>query len=322
MRHLLSLVLATVAFPSVASAIPANEPLKIVNTLDDFERAWKATEALPDNQRIGAFRTQFEAILPGFYDPKRVADFVSSDRYSEMILKGLKDYPAKRAEIQKVGQLFEGMAIPARQQFEATFGPMTGYPPIYIVDSFGEFDGGTRDLSDGSHLMFGADVIATIYKGIPIKPFVQHELFHLLHARSFGDCAPIYCNLWSEGLATYVAATLNPGADDAAIGLTLPEPIRPMVDPRFGEAVCAVKARLDSEKPEDYAPLFYGSKRLPGFPPRMGYYIGYRVAQDIGRTRDLKRLAALKPAEVRPLIDASLDGMASCDDKSPPVERG
>ena len=41
-----------------------------------------------------------------------------------------------------------------------------------------------------------------------------------------------------------------------------------------------------------------------------------------GKTRDLKTLAALKPAEVRPLIIASLDGMATCDEKTAPVERG
>jgi hypothetical protein len=30
-----------------------------------------------------------------------------------------------------------------------------GYPPVYLVHSFGEFDGGTRSLPQGTRLMFG-----------------------------------------------------------------------------------------------------------------------------------------------------------------------
>ena len=51
---------------------------------------------------------------------------------------------------------------------------------------------------------------------------------------------------------------------------------------------------------------------IDGFPARMGYYLGYLGAADLGKTRSLKQLAALKPAEVKPLIDASLDRMADC----------
>jgi uncharacterized protein YjaZ len=189
---------------------------------------------------------------------------------------------------------------------------MRGYPPIYLVVSFGEFDGGTRDLADGSHLMFGADVIDQIYKSTPIKPFIEHELFHLMHHRKFPECKTVWCNLWEEGLATYVASKLNPGADDIALSLTIPQPIRPAVEAKKTEAVCAVRSLLDSDKPDDYASLFYGSKSIAGFPPRMGYYIGFLVAQDIGQHRNLKQLAALTPKQVEPLVSQSLERMASC----------
>ena len=48
----------------------------------------------------------------------------------------------------------------------------------------------------------------------------------------------------------------------------------------------------------------------------MGYYLGYLVVADVGKARTLKELAALKPAEVKPLIDASLERMASCPAKA------
>jgi hypothetical protein len=191
---------------------------------------------------------------------------------------------------------------------------MRGYPPIYLVDSFGEFDGGTRDLPEGNRLLFGADMIDELYKGKPIKPFIEHELFHLMHHRTFPECDPVWCNLWEEGLATYVASTLNPGASDQALGLTIPEPLRPAVEAHKQEAICAVRARLESKDPKDYGPLFMGggAPLSPNLPRRFGYYVGLLVVSDIGQHRTLKQLAALTPDEAHALVKQSLEHMAAC----------
>ena len=312
----LAVVLAlALALPGLAPATPPKgqpQHLQFIDYTDDFDRVWQQTSALPEDKKPAAFTAAFDKILSGFYDARRVKDFIPAERYRELIEKALKEYPDKRNGIQRVSRDFRSLVAPAQEQFEHEFGPMTGYPSVLLVHSLGEFDGGTRELADGEHLMFGADVIDRLYQTTPIKPFVQHELFHLLHGRTFSSCEAVYCSLWREGLATYVAARLNPGASDAALLLTIPAPIRPAVEANKTKAVCAVRQRLGSEKPEDYAPLFYGNKQLPGLPGRMGYYIGYLVAQDLGRTRDLKQLAALKPAEVRALLEASLAHMADC----------
>lgn len=305
-------VLLTGAAPSPEAHVQGNAGLQLVDLTEDFDKIWESTRNLPDDRRVEQFEAQFAKVLPGFYSAKRVSDFITPDHYREMILKGLKEYPARREGIRKVSREFTGLIGPAQQEFEQTFGPMRGYPPIYIVHGFGEFDGGTRELPEGVRLMFGADMIDKLYSGKPIKPFFQHELFHLMHHRTFPDCDAVWCNLWEEGLATYVASKLNPDADDAALGLTVPEPIRPAVDANKAAAVCAVSERLDSEKPDDYAPLFYGNRKLPGLPARMGYYVGLMVAQDVGRTRDLKQLAALTPEQVKPLVEESLARMADC----------
>jgi hypothetical protein len=304
-----------VAAPAAAQPAPdAAQGLQFVDLTDDFDRVWNETSTLPDDRRAAAFEAAFAKILPGFYTPERVKDFMTAERYQGLVLKGLKDYPARRAGIQRVSREFRALVEPAQEQFESVFGPMRGYPPIYLVNSFREFDGGTRDLTEGNRLMFGADVIDEIYKGQPIRPFIEHELFHLMHGRTFPDCEPVWCSLWEEGLATYVAATLNPGVSDAALGLTIPAPLRPAVDAHKPEAVCAVKARLNSTDHADYAPLFMGGGEplSPNLPRRFGYYVGLLVVSDIGRTRTLEQLAALQPAEVKPLIEASLDAMATC----------
>jgi hypothetical protein len=297
---------------ATASTSNNNRPLRFIDLTKDFDRIWNETRDLPDDNRVEEFEAGFNKILPGFYSADRVKDFISPERYRALILKGLKDYPDQRNGIRRVSSQFKKMISPARREFESYFGPMRGYPTIYLVVSFGEFDGGTRSLADGTHLMFGADIIDRLYKDTPIKPFVEHELFHLMHHRSFPECSSVWCNLWEEGLATYVASKLNPGADDTALSLTVPEPIRPGVEAKKADAICAVRERLESEKPADYASLFYGSQRVPGFPPRMGYYIAYLVMQDLGRTRDLKQLASLTPQQAKPLMFEALASMANC----------
>jgi hypothetical protein len=313
---LLASSLMAVTGARLAAARPsAPTRLQVVDSTADFDRVWRSTADLPDEERVAAFEAGFAKILPGFYAADRVKDYMTPEHYRGFVLKGLKSYPENQAGIQRVSRQFESLVAPARKQFESTFGPMRGYPPIYLVVSFGEFDGGTRDLPEGTRLMFGADVIDKLYSTTPIKPFVEHELFHLLHHRTFPDCEPVWCNLWEEGLATYVASTLNPGASDTALGLTFPGPLRPAVEAHRQEAVCAVRSRLSSKEPADYGPLFMGGGEplSPNLPRRFGYYVGLLVVSDIGKTRSLKQLAALKPEEAHELVEQSLARMASCE---------
>jgi hypothetical protein len=307
----LALWLAMAAF-SVPASSQAASGLKLIDTTDEFARIWDSTAGLPDAQRAATFKAEFAKVLPGFYDHRRFHGTTEAE-YDERLLKGLKAYPEQRAGIARVGEEFSQLMAPAQASFEKAFGPMTGYRPVYLVDSFGEFDGGTRELGDGEHLMFGADMIDKLYKTTPIQPFFHHELFHLYHGRTFGNCDPIWCSLWTEGLAVYVASKLNPDANDASLLLNFPVPLRAAVENDRAEAICSVAAKLDSTESADYPPLFQGRPQ-PGakFPPRYGYFVGFLVAQDLGRSRSLDQLAALTPAQAEPLIKGSLRAMADC----------
>ena len=268
---------------------------------------------MPDAERVAAFDAELAPRLPGFYDPARFDTPGGGDRYRARLIRNLNAFPQDRAKIEEVSARFSGLFAPALASFEARFGPMEGYPPVYLVHSLGEFDGGTRDLPQGSRLLFGADVIARIHTGDhAIQPFFHHELFHILHARRFKECPEIWCGLWSEGLAVYVASELNPGASDADLLLTLPEPIRPAVEKDRAAAVCAVTERLESTARADYAPLFTFERLSPSLPPRFGYYVGYLVAQELGRTRSVAELARLDNDHARPLVIAALHRLADC----------
>lgn len=298
-------------FLSACMATPSPAPssnLQLIDLVDDFAAFQQSSEGMEDQARIEAFKTHFATILPGFYSNERVR----FPGYDGLILKSLKEYPQQRAAIEDMARRFRSQLAPAEKSFEAQFGPMTGFRPLVLVHSLGEFDGGTRNLPGGGHLMFGADVMARIYAAKDPRPFFHHELFHLYHGRTFDDCSAVWCNLWSEGLATYVSHRMNPQATDNELLLETPTPLRPAVEANRREAVCAALARLDSTSGKDNNALFSSGRLSERLPPRSGYYIGYLIATEAGKSRSLKELAQLSNDQVRPLVETSLRGMASC----------
>ena len=126
----------------VPAAARSSEGLKLVDYTDEFAQVWDATAALPDAERTAKFKAEFAKILPGFYDHKRMRGATEA-QYNERLLKGLKAYPEQRAGVARVSADFARSIAPARASFAQAFGPMRGYPEVYLVNSMGEF--GRRD---------------------------------------------------------------------------------------------------------------------------------------------------------------------------------
>jgi len=303
--HRLLGALAATLLAASAQAAPAD--LELVDLTPAFTRAWEATATLSDAERPAAFRASFAPT--GFY-PREALAGPAAARFDQRLLRGLKAYPEQRPAIEGVSRSFEAMFRAAKPSFEARFGPMRGYPPVYLLHSLGEFDGGTRTIAGRTTLLFGADMIARYHAGDDLQPFFHHELFHLFHQRTFDECAQAWCSLWTEGMAVYVAATLNPKATDSELLLVQPEPIRPVVDANRKVAICAAVARLESTADADLQALFSFGRLSPDLPPRFGYYVGYLAAAELGKTRSLTELAALDRATVRPLLERTLRSLA------------
>lgn len=289
---------------------PAQAELRLDDLTDEFDTFWQRSQTMAPDARIAAFYAEMGRLLPGFFSAERIG--VDQARYDQHVLRGLAAYPEQREGIREVSRRFDALFAPARASFERTFGPVATSRPIYLINSLGEMDGGTRDLPDGNALIFGADMIARYHLGHDIQPFFHHELFHVYHLPRFSRCEALWCGLWTEGLATYVAKSLNPDASDAELLLEIPEPIRPAVEANRAEAVCAVVARLDSTDDEARRALFSFGRMNERLPPRFGYFVGYLAAERLGRTRDLRQLAAMTPEEVRPALDEALRGLATC----------
>lgn len=290
----------------------------LVDLTDDYVAFYDRTQGMDTAARVAAFREEFNAKMPGFYDPARF-DNITPAQYDERVARSFTAFPDIRERYLATASSFEASMAPARASFRVAFPDVQPVGDIYFVHSLGEMDGGTRDINGHTYLVFGADVMARVYEPGGTTPFFHHELFHFYHQAYFTGCEVFWCALWSEGLATYVSEQLNPGADDRSILLTSPRPIRPEVDANLTYAVCEARKRLDSDSMDDYRPFFFGGYHLDNLPPRAGYYIGYLVAKEAGRTRTVQQLAHLSAAEARPIVEAALSSLAQCPSTSAPA---
>lgn len=316
MRRVLIACVLAAACQTAAPEPPAAEaaPFTLVDLTHEYSAFYDRTQGMESAGRVEAFKTEFATLFPGFYDTERVRAFATAERYNGLIARSFETFDALRPRYERTAAGFEAMLGPAREDFARHFPDIAPIGDIYLIHSAGEMDGGIRFINGRRYMVFGADVMAQLYGPGDERPFFQHEVFHVYHAQFFESCDEIRCALWREGLAVYVSEQLNPGATDAQMGLAIPRPIRPEVDANLPAAVCAVRARLGSDARDDYAPLFLGQASLDGLPPRVGYYVGYLVAREAGRTRTLQQLAHLRAEDVRPVIEAALGTLATCPD--------
>ncbi|NIJ18612.1 hypothetical protein FHS95_000281 [Sphingomonas naasensis] len=303
--RLVAIALTLVGIPASAQTAPA-----FTSYTTDFDRFATETQAMPEAERVKLFRARFNRLLPGFYEPRNGLD---DAKYDARVAKALADYPAQRDKYLAAATAFRRAYTAGIQHFRVAFPDFRPTVPIYLVHSLGEMDGGGRTLRGKDVMVFGADVIARIHDTKTIGPFFDHELFHIYHGQYFADCGELWCSLWIEGLAVYAAARMNPGVDDSGLLLNQPRPIRPEVEPKLAEVVCFTRGKFASQDKADIRAFFVGgSGATTAWPPRFGYYLGYRLAQTIGATHDLATLAKMPPEKVKPLLQEAMAKLASC----------
>ena len=276
-------------------------PVTFTSYTHAFDVFEAQTAGLAPEPRVAAFRARFDRIAPGLYvdaDPARL---------DLRIARALAQFPSIRKRYRDVEARFPAALAGAVQAFRAVFPDFVPPMPIVLAHELGERDGGSAYVGGRKTMLFGADVIARIHDDDSLRPFLAHELFHLEHARHFPDCDQFWCPLWQEGLATYAASVMTPGATDHQLLLDQPAPIRAPVDARWAEALCRIAADFDSTKSEATDGAFTGGNRPAGsLPARFGYYVGLRIAQQAGRTRRLPVLARLDDEAARPVVTAAL----------------
>ena len=269
-----------------------------------FARFVDDTAGVDDAARVALFHTEMEPLLPGFYAPRFGA---TQAQYDAHIARALNTFGELRARYEQVQREFPAAFDAGIRHFRKEFPRFTPDVPVYLLHSVGEMDGGTRTLGGKTHLIFGADVIAQIHEPRDLTPFLDHELFHVENGRYFEDCEQVWCLLWAEGLATYAAKVMNPGADDQQLLLTSPKPIRAAVDAHWPAALCFTRKKLFSGESADMEALFVGGADAKEFPERFGYYVGLRIAEEVGSTYSLVKLARMPSAKARSVLTGGID---------------
>lgn len=294
-----------------AHAAEPTLPYEFVDLTDDYVRIFDRTRQLSEDARVDAFKREIVPLFQQFYGRQRYAD-LSNERYDARIARSFGSFPAIRERYLAKAAAFQNLLQPAMVTFRRAFPDLQSLPPLYLLHSLGEMDGGTRIFDGKTAFVFGADVLAAVHDYEDEQPFLHHELFHVYHQEYFPECEQVWCSLWIEGLAVYAAQQLNPQASDSQLLLTQPEPIRPQVDAHRNAAVCATRAMLSSSRSEDLEALFSFRRLNDAIPPRAGYYIGYLVAQRAGIDHSLTELAQMSATAARPVLQHAVDALAKC----------
>ena len=269
----------------------------------DFARFVDKTAGMEEAARVALFHMQMDPLLPGFYAPRFG---MTAAQYDAHIARALQGFPELRKRYEQVQRDFPAAFDAGIQHFRKEFPGFTPNVPVYLLHSVGEMDGGTRELGGKNYLIFGADVIAQLHEMRALTAFLDHELFHVENGKYFTDCEQVWCPLWAEGLETYAAKVMNPGADDRQLLLTSPKPIRAAVDANWPAALCFTRSRLFSAESADMEALFVGGSSAKEFPARFGYYVGLRVIEELGEYK-LPELARMPPERAKAALTASLD---------------
>jgi hypothetical protein len=273
-----------------------------------FSKFVDQTAGVEDAARVALFHTEMDPLLPGFYAPRFGA---TQAQYDARIAAALRNFGSLRERYEQLQRDFPAAFDAGMKHFRRVFPGFTLQVPVYLLHSVGEMDGGTRELGGRIHLIFGADVIAQIHESGDLIPFLDHELFHVENGKYFADCEQVWCLLWAEGLATYAAKVVNPGADDQQLLLTSPKPIRAAVDASWPAALCFTRARLFSAESADMEALFVGGSGTKEFPERFGYYVGLRVIEELGGKHSLVKLARIPSGKAKAVLTEGIDRLVT-----------
>jgi hypothetical protein len=301
------LTLAASASPSLAQQeVPATKTIdgcKVTNLGPAFLTFWEHHATQSKQDQVRDFEkdvvTPFKAIYDGAWANLPISR-------EELLTRSFAHVSSYLDSIRLINANIES-TLPARvTTFQKAFPDFVCSTPIYFLYSAGAFDGGVRDVEGKSALMFGVDEIARIH-GQKDSALFAHELFHIYHAQVVKEQSEaLYWHLWEEGLATYVSRSLNPDLPEDKI-CCLPDVIA--VRPVLPTIASELLLKLDSTSQSDQSRYFLGMQKNLNLPERSGYYVGYLIAQELGKSMSLAELAKLQPAAVRKLEEDSLEKM-------------
>ena len=283
---------------------------EVIDLMPDFWAFWRAAEGQPIPKQQELLNSMLVQRHPEVY----TADVLTLDKDVPLEAAFSARYerwlPLISPHIQTMENVSARIAADLPQyesSFRAVFPDMNYAGRVYFLCSFGGFDGAVRTVNGSRALLFGVDMISYVYgEHADAQPFFHHELFHIYHSQFLPeDDERLFLSLWREGLATYVAKSLNASAAGVNLfGLPLDMPQRAQA--LLPQLARELRENLDSTSPDVYAKFFFGKSDSADASARSAYYVGYLLAQKVGEGKSLRELARMPPADVRVALERGL----------------
>lgn len=297
------------------AAAQARAPITIVSVMPDF---WAVMDAKSDaSTRAQRFRDKVLAAHGELYGPVipvagefDVADYLSQ---LEPFLPAMRELEGlTRHQIETSA---EALRAPLGDLAEMS---------VYIAPSLFTSNGQVRVIDDRPVVMFGVDVQAYAEAELlpaasrnDLRAYVAHELFHGHHygvnpdmrraANTLFDQqnpAPIYLNLWIEGLATCVSMSVD--GDGTIERALMSEQLPRELPPVLGAVTSELTQKLDSRSVEATRDFFWLGGERKDIPARSAYAVGALVADDVIARRGLRTALGLAGDELRVEVGKAL----------------
>jgi hypothetical protein len=305
--------------PSPATRRQALPPAayRIVDVTPSFWKYWQRHEASTVEERVRRFRREVIAAHPDLFAPSVVGrDPTKGDDLDERLPPYLAAIDERIETMRRLSARLASDLTRYDATFRRAFPRMRWSGTVYFTLSIDAFDGAVRQVGAEEALLFGIDKIAAIHGAdANLSALFHHELFHMHHQTHcpspdyqgpgpFGLRDP----LWREGLAVHVAKLLNPEAGWSA--LLLHDEMVARADADLAR-IAAELQRLATEASEsDYRDFFLGSGARHDLPKRVGYYLGYRIAAEVAKTRPLDAMVSLCGKDLEAAVNAALATLA------------
>ena len=314
-----ALLLCALARPGAAAVAAHGADLDVTDTTPAFWRFWDAARGRSEDDRVTLFMDRVVAAHPELFEPgvlnsAAVAGSPPPADAGAIVTRYLHDIEPDIAAMRRLSASLRRDLKGYAQDFQKTFPDYAARTPVIFTISLQSFDGATRDIDGHTVLLFAIDGIARYHPpGSNLKVFFDHELFHQYRDQVApgppDDATPLWMSLWEEGLATWISQQMNAGSTlaDALMSPTLAGAAAPRV-PGLARELLDNFASTDER---EYAAFFFGSNDRHDLPPRCGYYVGYRVAQQLAAGRTLRELAVLQGADLETAVRQALQSLAS-----------
>lgn len=307
-----------------APAAPAQVAPRVTDLMPAFWSFWERAQGTERMERVRLFKDLAIAPHREFYE--KVPQIPSDDRLDEILKTLAPAIPAlRRIDREFSEQLPRGFA-----SFLAAYPGMDATLPIYVGPSLFTSSGQSRDLNGRTIVFYGLDVLAVVLPDVENHlPDIHHEMFHAYHWQRNPEIAaagkqafektrtaPMYYDLWSEGLALLAVRRLDA---DAPLSLVLSSKVLPEEGPKVLARVAGeLRARLDVTDLDDVGDYFFFKPKRADLPSRIAYYVGLRLTEEVGRNRSMDNLVTLGGKELRQTIESglrTLEGSAAQEDR-------